>query len=352
MADQGARNLIFTSRSGDKRPEAKKLLANLHAQGVHVKAYACDISDTNQLDAVLQEAALEFPPIRGVVTCAMHLQDVFFENMTVEDYHAAIRPKVQATRNLHDLLPKDLDFFICLSSVGGIVGSRGQGNYNAGNTYQDAICHHRRALGLNATSINLGVVLGVGITAERGEILSYLKTGAMIGVREQEVLTLIEAAMNNSTPAQVVAGLATGGLLNQNGHDEPYWFGDGRFSHMRIFDTQEFTVSSEDAGQGLHESLAAAQSMGEAADIVCRALMQKLAKAMMMELEDLDASRPANSYGVDSLVAVEVRAWVFKEAKSDVSVFDILSNDPLTALAAKIASKSSLLSPTVQREEE
>ncbi|GLA55110.1 type I Iterative Polyketide synthase (PKS) [Aspergillus niger] len=352
MADQGARNLIFTSRSGDKRPEAKKLLANLRAQGVHVKAYACDISHASQLDAVLKEAAVEFPPIRGVVTCAMHLQDVFFENMTVEDYHAAIRPKVQATRNLHDLLPKDLDFFICLSSVGGIVGSRGQGNYNAGNTYQDAICHHRRALGLNATSINLGVVLGVGITAERGEILSYLKTGAMTGVREQEVLALIEAAINNSIPAQIVAGLATGGLLNQNGHDEPYWFGDARFSHMRIFDTQEFTLSSEDAGQGLHESLAAAQTMGEASDIVCRALMQKLAKAMMMELDDLDASRPANSYGVDSLVAVEVRAWVFKEAKSDVSVFDILSNDPLTALAAKIATKSALLSPTVQREEE
>ncbi|OJZ83577.1 hypothetical protein ASPFODRAFT_220554 [Aspergillus luchuensis CBS 106.47] len=340
MADQGARNLIFTSRSGDKRPEAKNLLANLRAQGVYVKAYACDISHASQLDAVLKEAAVEFPPIRGVDTCAMHLQDVFFQNMTVEDYHAAIRPKMQATHNLHNLLPKDLDFFICLSSVGGIVGSRGQGNYNAGNTYQDAICHHRRALGLNATAINLGVVLGVGITAERGEILSYLKTGAMTGVREQEVLALIEAAINNSIPAQIVAGLATGGLLNQNRHEEPYWFGDARFSHMRIFDTQEFTVSSEDVGQGLHESLAAAQTMGEASDIVCRALMQKLAKAMMMELEDLDA------------IAVEVRAWVLKEAKSDVSVFDILSNDPLTALAAKIATKSALLSPTVQMEEE
>jgi hypothetical protein len=59
-------------------------------------------------------------------------QDVFYENMTVEEFHAAVRPKVQVTRNLHDLLPKDLDFFICMSSIGGIVGSRGQGNYNAG----------------------------------------------------------------------------------------------------------------------------------------------------------------------------------------------------------------------------
>jgi hypothetical protein len=54
--------------------------------------------------------------------------------MTIEDYRAAVRPKVQATRNLHDLLPKDLDFFVCLSSTGGILGSLGQSNYNAGES--------------------------------------------------------------------------------------------------------------------------------------------------------------------------------------------------------------------------
>lgn len=52
--------------------------------------------------------------------------------MTIDDYRAAVRPKVQGTKNLHDMLTKDMDFFICLSSVGGVVGSRGQGNYNAG----------------------------------------------------------------------------------------------------------------------------------------------------------------------------------------------------------------------------
>lgn len=246
------------------------------------------------------------------------------------------------------MLPEDLDFFICLSSVGGIVGSRGQGNYNAGNTYQDALMHHRRARGLKGTSINVGVVLGIGITAERGEILSYLKSGAMIGVREQELLAVVRAAISDyELPAQSVTGLATGGLLKQNGHDEPYWFEDGRFSHLRIFDTQSFSTANghEDTtgGEELHAALAAAASVGEASRLVCEALMRKLAKSMMMELEDLDASRPASAYGVDSLVAVEVRAWVFKVVKSDVSVFDILSNAPLTQLASTIAAKSQLV---------
>ena len=52
--------------------------------------------------------------------------------MTTEDWNSSLRPKVQATRNLHQLLPEDMDFFVCLSSVAGIIGSRGQANYNAG----------------------------------------------------------------------------------------------------------------------------------------------------------------------------------------------------------------------------
>jgi hypothetical protein len=158
--------------------------------------------------------------------------------------------------------------------------------------------------------------------------------------------------MAGQLPPQAIAGLATGGLLKQNGHDAPYWFGHGRLSPLRVFDTQDFAASSQDSSEELQAALVAAKTLQEASDVVCTALMRKLAKAMMMELEDLDSGKPANSYGVDSLVAVEVRAWVFKEVKSDVSVFDILSNAPLTSLAAKIASKSSVTTVAFKAEED
>ncbi|TQN73576.1 Highly reducing polyketide synthase alt5 [Colletotrichum shisoi] len=351
MVDHGARYLAFTSRSGATKPAAKELVDNLVKRGVNVKAFACDISQKEAFAAALEKIKADFPPIAGVLTCAMQLQDSTFERMTIDDYVAAIRPKVQGTRNLHDMLPKDLDFFICLSSVGGIVGSRGQGNYNAGNTYQDALMHNRRAHGLKGTSINVGVVLGIGITAERGEILAYLKSGAMIGVREKELLATVQAAMADELPIQSVVGLSTGGLLKQNGHDEPYWFEDGRFAHLRIYDTQSFAVVNEDTTAELQAALAAATSLAEASELVCGALMRKLAKAMLIEIEDLDSSRPANAYGVDSLVAVEVRAWVFKDVKSDVSVFDILSNAPVSQLAENIAAKSQLVSASVRNVE-
>jgi hypothetical protein len=51
-----------------------------------------------------------------------------------------------------------------------------------------------------------------------------------------------------------------------------------------------------------------------------------------------------NRYAVDSLKAIEVRNWIFGELKADVSVFEILSPVPLSQLAMKIVSKSTLVS--------
>ena len=48
---------------------------------------------------------------------------------------------------------------------------------------------------------------------------------------------------------------------------------------------------------------------------------------------------------VDSLKAINVRNWVFKEVKADVSVFDIMAPTPLGQLAVNLAKMSSLVSP-------
>lgn len=85
--------------------------------------------------------------------------------MTYEDWVSATRPKMQGSWNLHELLPKDLNFFVLLSSSAGVMGARGQANYNAGNGFQDALAHHRRKMGLSAVSLDLGIILGAGVCA-------------------------------------------------------------------------------------------------------------------------------------------------------------------------------------------
>lgn len=73
-------------------------------------------------------------------------------------------------------------------------------------------------------------------------------------------------------------------------------------------------------------------------------LVLKLSKSIMCNPEDINTNKPLHSFAVDSLIAVEVRNWIFKELKSEVTVFDIMDPQPLTALCGKIAERSKLIS--------
>lgn len=263
---------------------------------------------------------------------------------------AAIRPKVQGSWNLHVYLPKEMDFFVMLSSSAGVGGSRGQGNYAAGNTYQDALANYRASIGLPATSIDVGMILGVGFVAENLDAIDNLRNWGFIGIREEEFHSILASAITgygkgeNRIPNQVITGLGTGGMIKQSGlEEEPFWFSDAKFSLMRLVDTHQLIMDLDNSTAQLSNVLGEVSNLADATKIICDALTAKLAKSMMMPVEDLDSSKPVNTYGVDSLVAVEIRNWVFREVKADVSVFEILSNVPLAVLSAKIALKSKLV---------
>lgn len=351
MADKGARHLVTTSRSGSHDAKAQAVVQELSGRGVNIKVFASDISDEAALGAVLADlSTLGFPPIRGTVICSMSVQDTLFETMTHADFVAATRPKYNVTLNLHKHLPKDLDFFICLSSAAGQIGSIAQGNYNAGNNYQDALCAHRRSLGLAGTSINLGWMGEIGFVAEsdRAKVPQVVRDGVR-DLKASQFFAIMEAALSNDeavSKGQPVLGLATGGLIKHSGRDEPYWFRDARFSAMRLYDTHQSKTESTAKGTNgadIKAALASAKTLEEAKAIVLSGLMAKLARGLMMELDDMDASRPINMYGVDSLVAVDIKAWAMKEVQSVVHVSDILKSMPMSELAGKMVEASKLV---------
>ena len=270
--------------------------------------------------------------------------------MPFETFTKAIEPKVAGSWNLHKSLPKDLDFFILLSSVSGVAGYISQANYAAGNTYQDALARHRVTNGQKAVSLDLGVVDNVGYVAERPGMRESVKMHGILPLGDTELLALLDRYCDpnldvlSPSTCQVVTGLDVPASMAARGQEPAYWMNKSQFTHLhQIRSTISLAMSTaEDAKDKILTSsrLAASESMTEAASIVSTSLTEKMSNALSMPLENIDMMRPPHSFGVDSLVALELRNWFAKEVGADVSVFEILGNESIRDLGLRAAERS------------
>ncbi|MFD6556245.1 SDR family NAD(P)-dependent oxidoreductase, partial [Streptomyces sp. NPDC058398] len=191
VAEHGVRSLLLLSRRGADAPGAVELEAELAAWGAEVRWAACDVADRDALAEVLSGT-----PVTAVVHTAGVLDDGVIAALTPERMEKVLRPKTDAVLNLHELT-SDLSAFVVFSSVSGILGSAGQGNYAAANTFLDAFAEARRARGLPATSLAWGLwEQGSGMADRLDQAdLARLKRVGLAPMAVDEGLRLFDAAL-------------------------------------------------------------------------------------------------------------------------------------------------------------
>ncbi|GAB3897518.1 hypothetical protein GCM10029964_080510 [Kibdelosporangium lantanae] len=137
----GAKHLLLVGRSTFDVPDLDAEIA----------VAACDVADRDALAALLASVDR---PLTAVFHLAGALADGTIESLTPEQLDTALRPKIDATANLHELVG-DVPL-VLFSSAAGTLGNAGQANYVAGNVYVDSLAQQRRALGLPTTSMAWG----------------------------------------------------------------------------------------------------------------------------------------------------------------------------------------------------
>lgn len=104
---------------------------------------------------------------------AMGLHEHLSAHMSNESWHKNERPKWTGAWDWHYALEHaELDFFLLTSSMAGTVGVGTESNYCAANAFLDAFAYWRRANGLPAVSVGLGMVSEV-IICTRTQTLSH-----------------------------------------------------------------------------------------------------------------------------------------------------------------------------------
>ncbi|MGW1216673.1 type I polyketide synthase [Streptomyces sp. NPDC002499] len=200
-------HLLLAGRRGPAAPGARELAAELTGLGVKVTVAACDTGDRDALAALLAAIPGEHP-LTAVVHTAGVLDDGILTSLTAQHVERVFRPKVDTAWHLHELTRgTDLAEFVLFSSVAGILGTPGQGNYAAANVFLDALAEHRRAEGLPATSLAWGLWSdSSGMTAHLDD--ADLTRMARLGIEPfpaQDGAALFEAARACGTACPVPA---------------------------------------------------------------------------------------------------------------------------------------------------
>ncbi|KAF5872206.1 putative polyketide synthase protein [Botrytis fragariae] len=337
LASRGAKYLILLSRSGPKDKLASELLESLRAQGIEFRAPRCDITDRNSLSTIVAEATLNYPPIKGCIQTAMVLKDSSFINMSYEDWNLGTQCKTQGSWNLHCLLPTDLDFFVMLSSLSGVIGIHGQANYGSGNTFMDALARHRISLGQRAVAWDLGIMAEDGFVAEDEAFLKRIESYEVFtSISRSYLIALLDyycdpnISLFEAAESQVLLGLGAGHIVQR----QPL------FSHT----LQQKSVSKHqgEAADNYRVLFEESSSMLEAGVIAKSAIVKKLARVLPTLQNELELEKPLHFYGVDSLLSLELRSWIAREYLTDVTVFEIQGGASFDSIGMLIARRSKI----------
>jgi acyl transferase domain-containing protein/NADPH:quinone reductase-like Zn-dependent oxidoreductase/SAM-dependent methyltransferase len=335
LCRKGAKNLILLSRSGPSgNKKAQELLSELATAGVNVLCPQVDIVNLVALKSVIVECSKTLPPIKGCFQGAMVLRDSTLSRMSISEWNQGTSPKVQGSWNLHQVLPTGMDFFVLLSSLVGVYGNGGQSNYAAGSTFEDALARYRVSNGEKAVSLDLGLILDDGVVAENEALLNHLLRRDMIlPIPRSQLFALLDrycdpgCELLSPKKSQVVTGLNLPANILARGRPLPGELQTPSFRILQQMDADPSLVvdNSTSQHQSVKSAFCSAPSLADAAIVVAEALKEKLAKVLGISTEDIGCDQPLESFGIDSLVGLEIRNWLSKELGVDMAVFEIQS---------------------------
>jgi NADPH:quinone reductase-like Zn-dependent oxidoreductase/acyl carrier protein len=302
LAKQGARRLILLGRSKPSET-AQKVISELQDANVHVTAAQVDITDINQLIELFTQIKQTVPPLKGVVHAAGLLADGTIPQMDQERFMQAYAPKALGAWNLHALTAdQPLDFFIMFSSVAAILGTPGQLNYAAGNTYLDALARFRHAQNLPALSVNWGPWSEIGLAAEQKNRGERLNQQGLKSITPSQGIEAISSLMTHRDPQVSVMRLDA----NKWCMAQPVAARSSLFKDL-LSQTAHKANEQLQLTKSIHDELMAVESGKQRRTLFEAHVREQIAYVLHLAPSRVTLDKPLKTLGLDSLMSIELR---------------------------------------------
>ena len=333
LVKAGARHIVLMGRHIPSET-TQAAISQMETRGAQVEALIGDVSQSADVQRILEIIQQGMPPLKGILHAAGSLEDGVLLHQSWSRFAPVLVPKTDGVRQLHKhTLDLPLDFFILFSSAAAVIGSPGQANYAAANAYLDSFASFRSGMGFPALSIGWGGWGGTGMAAR---------------LSQHDQQRFARLGLGVLTPEQGVAFLDS--LLSSNGHVVALPFDWDAF--IRSHEDRSIAPLYVNVARSTASKTATIKStapdvrrrLSEAAPNKRKPLLQAHVREQAIRVLGLSASytldtrQPLREIGMDSLMAVELRNALgasFQQKLPSTLLFDYPTVEVLTDFLAQ-----------------
>jgi polyketide synthase PksL len=281
-----ARVVLVGRSPGDETIEDE-----LRSLGANTAYFSADVGTREGARQAVEHTMTKFSAINGIIHAAGVLRDGLIWNKTLPDIAAVLRPKVSGAEALDAATSGEkLDCFVLFSSIAGLLGNAGQSDYAYANAYLDAFAYHREELRRRGERTGQTLSINWPVWRDGGMRPSAESDRDRLGLRpleREQGLEIFERALAAKL-TQVWAGFGDREKIRK--------LLSGQKNRLQARATEPKPQNTS----GRHSEL-------------LRYLTSKLAGVLKLEERQIKPSELLESYGFDSIVAVEFSQLLEKD---------------------------------------
>ncbi|XP_061441804.1 mycocerosic acid synthase-like polyketide synthase [Rhineura floridana] len=309
----GGRIVILSQRN--LNAEVQKEINDLQdrCEWSRIVSLQCNVVFSSEVEKAIKAISKFFPncPIKGVFHSAMVLHDGLLETLNMSNFEEVLKPKVAGAISLHRAMQgRELDHFVCYSSVSSFLGNATQSNYAAANSFLDLFCQYRRNSSLPGQSINWGA-LNLGVLQDpHHNQNNMLQNKGIEDLQMNDIHEYLKRSLILDNPQQAVVKLNFQTLVE-------HVLSQNLSLKSRFHDlvSQEMGSSLELTGEAVFHNL----SLNRPVDYVITLL-----KSLSDMPVDLSMHTSLSSLGIDSKLASTLQNRIFVERRVEIPLMKLL----------------------------